>query len=481
LKKQGRKTKRTGRGIPAASIIFTQKKAETMSKKIIYISAENIKKLKVFKVNPTAAVTKYTGANGSGKTTALDVIEWALRGTDNIPNVPIRTGAERGEIIVEFDDIVVSRVFTKDGARTGVLKIEEKGTKKRINSPQTMLDKLMSKVSFDPLAFTRMNQAQQFKTLRPLVKLNVDLDALERENKADKATRREIKKEATALTNRANAIQIPAGIPQERADEAGLLQKLTDAAEYNSGIERERNRRRQIEDDLGQRLEQIEIKKRELDNLKSAIANMEATAKHTQATIKDWKKLDDPRDAADLQRQVEEAKRVNYFIDQRAQATKLTTDAEGILNRVTKLTEAIRQRDQEREDAMAAANFPIKGLAFAKVDPDDEDAEYEVFYNGLPFNQASSAEQIRASVAIGMSENAEIRVMRIEDASLLDDASFAEITKMAEEHDYQVFAEIVDTTGKVGVYLEDGEVAAVNTDEPTPATSKKAPRKKASK
>ena len=30
--------------------------------------------------------------------------------------------------------------------------------------------------------------------------------------------------------------------------------------------------------------------------------------------------------------------------------------------------------------------------------------------------------------------------------------------QMAEEHDFQVFLEIVDSTGKVGVYIEDGEV-----------------------
>lgn len=454
-----------------------------MSRKVLYLSAENIKKLKVFRAKPTGTVNKISGANGSGKTSVLDSLEWGLRGTDNIPSSPLRQGADRGEIIIEFDDMVVSRVFTKGGARTGVVKIEEKGTKKRINSPQAMLDRLMSKVSFDPLAFTRMNEKSQFDTLRKLVTLDVDLDALERENKQDKATRREIKKEATALTNRANAIQIPAGTPKERIDESGLLQQLTQAAEFNAGLLREQSRREQIQNNQQNHIALIADKKRELENLKAEIADLESITSETAKTIKGWKEIEKPRDAAALQKQVEEARKVNYFIDQRAEAGKLTDEAEKILKRVASLTDAIRGRDQEREDAIANANFPIKGLAFAKVDPEDEDADYEVFYNGLPFNQASSAEQIRASVAIGMADNADIRVMRIEDASLLDDEGFALVEQMAEEHDYQVWAEIVDTTGKVGIYLEDGEVAAVNEDEaaPAPATEKEKKPKTAKK
>jgi hypothetical protein len=56
--------------------------------------------------------------------------------------------------------------------------------------------------------------------------------------------------------------------------------------------------------------------------------------------------------------------------------------------------------------------------------------------------------------------------MRIKDGSLLDDDSMRVVEEMAEKNDYQVFIEIVDTSGKVGVYLVDGEIAAVNGEAP---------------
>jgi hypothetical protein len=75
-------------------------------------------------------------------------------------------------------------------------------------------------------------------------------------------------------------------------------------------------------------------------------------------------------------------------------------------------------------------------------------------------------------MAIGMAINPKLRVMRIKDGSLLDDKTLAIVSSMAEKEDFQVWLECVDTTGKVGIYLSDGEVVAVN-EEPV----KKARRK----
>jgi hypothetical protein len=108
----------------------------------------------------------------------------------------------------------------------------------------------------------------------------------------------------------------------------------------------------------------------------------------------------------------------------------------------------------------------VPGLGF------EEDA---VTYNGLPFAQASDAEQIKVSIAMGMAGNPKLRVMRIKDGSLLDDDSMKVVEEMAVTNDFQVFVEVVDTSGKVGVYLVDGEIAAIDGEKvapPTPRLSK---------
>ena len=116
---------------------------------------------------------------------------------------------------------------------------------------------------------------------------------------------------------------------------------------------------------------------------------------------------------------------------------------------------------RSRIAAIASVQFPVKGLGFG---------EDEVLWEGLPFNQISNSEQIRASVAIGMAMNPRLRVMRIKDGSLLDTESMEIVADLAKREDFQIWMEVVDETGKVGIYLEEGEVKAVNDESEVPET-----------
>jgi hypothetical protein len=60
-------------------------------------------------------------------------------------------------------------------------------------------------------------------------------------------------------------------------------------------------------------------------------------------------------------------------------------------------------------------------------------------------------------------------VIRIKDGSLLDEDGIRMIAEMANDRDYQVWIERVDSTGKIGVVMEDGEVVANNQMELTNA------------
>ena len=93
--------------------------------------------------------------------------------------------------------------------------------------------------------------------------------------------------------------------------------------------------------------------------------------------------------------------------------------------------------------------MPVEGIEFG---------EDSVLLNGVPFEQASDAEQLRASVAIAMAANPKLRVIRIRDGSLLDDEAMQLLGTMATEADMQVWIERVDSSGRIGFVLEDGHV-----------------------
>ena len=94
--------------------------------------------------------------------------------------------------------------------------------------------------------------------------------------------------------------------------------------------------------------------------------------------------------------------------------------------------------------------MPVDGLGMA---------DGAVTLNAIPLVQASDAEKLDVSCAIAMRQNARLRVLRIRDGSLLDEESKARIAAKAAEHQYQVWMECVDSSGKVGIVIEAGEVA----------------------
>ena len=109
--------------------------------------------------------------------------------------------------------------------------------------------------------------------------------------------------------------------------------------------------------------------------------------------------------------------------------------------------------DKSKLDAIKGAKFPVDGLGF-----DDNG----VTYNGVPFSQAGSAVRLRTSVAMAMAMNPELRVIMIRDGSLLDSKNMAIIEEMAKEHDFDIWIEKVNESGKIGIVIEDGSVVAVN-------------------
>ena len=95
--------------------------------------------------------------------------------------------------------------------------------------------------------------------------------------------------------------------------------------------------------------------------------------------------------------------------------------------------------------------MPLEGLSF------NEDG---LVLNGIPFEQASDSQQLRASVALGMALNPELRVMLINQGSELDQRSLTELVDIAEELDCQVWVVRVSKGAECSVIIEDGSIVA---------------------
>jgi DNA repair exonuclease SbcCD ATPase subunit len=429
--------------------------------KIISLTAENVKRIKVAEITPASNVVVIAGKNGQGKTSILDSIMWLLAGTASVQGRPLRDGATKGRITGKLGDgtkveLIVERRFTTTNGKGEIWVESADGARHR--SPQTILDALIGELSFDPTEFTRMKPADQLNELRRLVKLDVDVDLLDRQNAGDAARRTDVNRDAKAKRAQISAIAVPADTPAEPVDESALLDKITKGADANTELEKRKQRREQVVNDAKALRKAAADLFAEAEDLRKKVASMmeQAGLKNIAADELDAKlaaaePLPEPVNLQALRAELDAAKGINRSVTAASQRKALLQEAEALEKQSADLTAAMEARTAAKAAAIKAAKMPIDGLSFG---------DGQVLFNSVPFDQASDAQQIQVSMAIAMAANPKLRVIRVRNGSLLDDDAMGMLNGIAAANDFQVWVEKVDSSGKVGIVIEDGEVAS---------------------
>jgi len=426
-------------------------------RKIVKLSAENVKRIQAVEIEPGGNLVVIGGKNAAGKTSVLDAIMYALAGTRSIPTHPIRAGADSGKITLNLSGdppLTVTRRLSPSGGSLEIRNAE--GFK--ASSPQKILDELCGRIAFDPLAFSRMDARKQADTLRELVGLDFAAIDAERKLAFDERTvcnRRAKEKEAAAAQ-----IVVPDGTPEKEVSVAALVEKLKGQRAENAAIERARRRveekkhaevihRRQVaEIEQAVATFKAQLTRALEDQEKEQAALAEAVKQRAQAEAAVAELV--PIDTAATEREITEADAVNRAVRQKDGKAELAAEAVKAQVEADAYTEKIRALDAHKGAALAAAEWPVDGLGF------DENG---VTLHGLPFDHASSAEQLRVSVAMGLALNPTLRVLLIRDGSLLDADSLRMVAEMAADHDGQVWLETVSVGEQCSVIIHDGHVA----------------------
>lgn len=405
--------------------------------RIVKLVAENVKRLRLVEITPSGNIIEITGANASGKSSVLDSIFYALAGSREIPSQPIRRGALKAKVKLDLGEIIVTRTFTQSG---GTLSVEAADGSK-FASPQKMLDDLLGALTFDPLEFTRMDAKAQLEQLRSMVKLEVDLDAVDKEIAAIRDKRSDLVRSEKAVSAVIQSITVADGTPEVEVNVSDLLEEMREIALHNDQVADDNRKRttltenaqnaRQWAADALSKAERLEAQAKECDALLAAIPvgeiipSDEITLKIGQALV--------------INRSVEQLKQRNLQEQRRAE----------LRESVNKFDSKIESLMEAKREAIANAKMPIAGLGFG---------EGEVVYNGLPLNQASSAEQLRISTAIAMAANPKLRVLRIKDGSLLDHNSMQLLSDLADANDFQCWVENIESHSPAAIHMVDGAI-----------------------
>lgn len=437
--------------------------------RIVQLHAENFKRLGVVEINPDGNVVTIGGKNGHGKSSVLDAIYVALKGRAVAPPKPVRKGEEKCTIRLDLGDIVVHRTFTqKEGVDfTDTLKVES-ADGLRYSKPQDVLNGLLGEVGFDPFEFINLKPKQQAARLLEMVPLSIDLDEFASKDASDFAKRTEANRDVTRLTAQVQAIpkeDVPADLP----DRDALTDKLGNAANHNSAIATERAARHQEREAINRRVgdaeqhranavdirEQIEELTRRAAAQDKAAEEVDSEIEKREAALAGLPDLEAETDTNAIRQLLHDAEALHAIAARQKRREELVVELATAEATAKGFTDAMAERAKERNAALASAEMPVPGLAFAIGD----DGKATLTYEGLPFDkdQISTAVQLRVSTAIGMAANPRLRVLRIMDGSLLDEDSMAMLAQMAEAEDFQLWVEVVGDGG-VGFIMENGVI-----------------------
>lgn len=401
--------------------------------KIISLQAENVKRLHAVNLDIDGTLQVIGGNNAQGKTSVLDAIWLALGGgsASRDTDRPIRDGEQTAHATVTLDDLIVTRTWTADGKTTVKVTTPDGAAYK---SPQSLLNDLVANVGIDPLAFVRMDAKTQRDTLLSLVELPFDPAELARKRAAAYAERTE-----TNTARKQYDGQL-AGMP-ERDDTIEHVD-VAELAHQHAELSAAQQRRARLLDDIARSEREIGDAKRQLEN---------ANRHYQEAADALTNSADYTDDLDDVAEQMRDAEQINRAAGDQTARRNVEVLRNKCKAESDDLTTYINDLDRQKADGLAAAHMPTPDLGF-----DDQG----VTLAGVPFKQASSAEQIRASIAMGIALNPKLRTLFIRDGSLLDADSMTAIAEQAAENDYQIIMERVGTSDPGAIIIHDGQAIA---------------------
>lgn len=471
---------------------------------ITELHVQNFKRIEAFAVAlKDGEPLILTGDNGAGKSSILDALFTTLTG-DGLTD-PVRRGASKATVTVKLADggsrsFEIEKRITPKGRTLHIT--DASGAE--IRSPQAFLDNLTGALAFDPLAFARMSgdakgRRQQASIIRDLSGLDTsELDEQYRTTFAARTmTKRTFDERAAqfkvlplpVVPERLELPEIaPVSTEEVEASASELIARRDAMAAARLVLERDEEEVCEMERDVERRFAEVVSLRERLAKLEEELATARGVLTKARGAVGQrrdatWSEAE----VTAVTRQLADVDTVNAGIRQRRQAAndayhaavkqrdgamqanhsarimaenalaayrakeEELKSAEAAVDQLTRKLEAI----ESRKAAMAkAAKMPVPGMTF------DESG---VMVEGLPFDQFSTAEQIRMSVLIAMAANPDLRIILIREGALVNKKNLAIIFEAARERGYQVLIEkFCEAPEDQGLHIVDGSVVAID-------------------
>ena len=411
-------------------------------KTIVRLQASNVMNIDAIVVDANGNNVTLTGKNGAGKSAFLKAIEFALSGKALAATPePVRHGQKSGDILLDLGDIIVKRHFTNESS---TVKIENKDGAV-FKSPQALLDKFRGNIAFDPMSFASLPEKKQKEVLLGMIDLPVDLDELDLKRKGIYDSRTDVNRDITRLKGQLDSIPDMPDVPDDELSSVDVMNDMQAATEQIAANNNIRNKHRQAITQCSTLANDVRRIELELEDKKRELAVQEKFKTELQLATDT---MFDP-DLEQFKCKLADVEQINVQVRQKQDRTRIVSQINDMKATSLGMTVDMTAIDTLKTKTISEAGMPVPGLGFN---------ESGVTFGEVPLSQCSDGQKRLISARIGMAMNPDLKVLWVNDASLLDSDSINDLKSIADENGYQLWLEQVSDEDKVGVHIEAKEV-----------------------
>jgi len=416
-----------------------------MSSRIHKIEIKDVLNIESVVIEPKNSIIELNGETGQGKTNILRAIKGCLGGKKEIPKMFIREGTNYGsvkiwigeavpEMLAELSQYIEPETGEPSKLEFSLTDIQEG---KKVRSPQKYLDAIGVKPGIDFLAFLKKNPKEQIEDLKRTIKIDIDLEALEKELKELEDERVLIGREHKTLKGAAETKKIEVlklgDVPDEEVSVSELMTQIQ--AINSQNMERDK-----VQSD-GERI------KKEVNDLESKLRDAKNRLEDCRRF---YKNLPEPQDTTVIQEQIEKSEEINKAVRIKKEYIVKTEEARAKDREYYKITDGIEALRKKKMDAFARAKMPVEGMTF------DEEG---IKIKGFPLDQSSGIEQLHTAVmiALGDPNPARLNLLIADEADQIGGESFPIIQAILTELGAQLWISTRHTVTLEPIVIKNGK------------------------
>ncbi len=402
--------------------------------KINRLEAENVKRIKAVKIEPTQnGLTVVGGKNNQGKSSVLDAIAWALGGDKYKPSQPTREGSviPLSLRIVMNNGLIVER----KGKNSELKVIDPNGQK----GGQQLLNEFVEQLAIDLPRFMQSSSKEKANTLLQIIGVGNQLFELERQEAELYNKRHTIGQIADQKKKFAAEQPYYPDAPKEPVSASELIRQQQDILARNGENNRKRQNLQFLEGqaaDIQRRIDEL------LEKQKSILADLEVARKSALD-------LHDESTAA-LEENISDIETINRKVRANLDKEKAEEDAKDYEAQYNALTGQITGIRQAKIDLLKGASLPLPGLSV-------EDGE--LIYNGFKWDNMSGSDQLKVATAIVRRLNPKCGFVLLDKLEQMDMDTLREFGAWLEAEGLQAIATRVSTGDECSIIIEDGYVS----------------------